>query len=188
MEGETRPGMPLDDKELKENVILLTQLRICIEQRFANDEELQEQFFLLISSIYTNAQLKSTDLVRKLEPTFLSGLRSSLPEMRQKFFALFNSTMRKRLHERLLYILCSQNWEAFGPHFWLKQCEELLFAAVADTAIEISPKEAIVTSVSCGFFMMDSKMRRNFINNGADIDVDGDSLGDLDLGNNVKIL
>lgn len=34
--------------------------------------------------------------------------------------------MRKRLHDRLLYIVCSQNWDAIGSHYWIKQAIELL--------------------------------------------------------------
>ena len=34
--------------------------------------------------------------------------------------------MRPRLHDRLLYIICSQNWDHMGPHYWIKQCIQLL--------------------------------------------------------------
>ena len=33
--------------------------------------------------------------------------------------------MKRRVYERLLYICCSQNWEAMGSHFWIKQCTEV---------------------------------------------------------------
>lgn len=33
--------------------------------------------------------------------------------------------MKRRVYERLLYICCSQNWEAMGSHFWIKQCIEV---------------------------------------------------------------
>lgn len=45
--------------------------------------------------------------------------------------------MRKRLHDRLLYVVCSQNWEAMGPHFWIKQCTELLLSC-ADPAANLA--------------------------------------------------
>ena len=33
--------------------------------------------------------------------------------------------MKRRLFDRLLYITCSQNWEAMSGHFWIKQCLEV---------------------------------------------------------------
>jgi hypothetical protein len=33
--------------------------------------------------------------------------------------------MKRRVYERLLYVTCSQNWEAMGSHFWIKQCIEV---------------------------------------------------------------
>jgi hypothetical protein len=49
-------------------------------------------------------------------------------DTRAKFFEVFDTSMKKRLADRLLYIVCSQNWEAMGPHYWIKQCIELLFS------------------------------------------------------------
>jgi transformation/transcription domain-associated protein len=62
----------------------------------------------------------------KLEPAFLAGLRCVQPAIRAKFFEVFDASMKRRLHDRLMYITCSQNWEAMGPHYWIKQCIELL--------------------------------------------------------------
>lgn len=38
---------------------------------------------------------------------------------------VFNNSIRRRLFDRLLYIIDSQNWEAMGTHYWLKQCMEV---------------------------------------------------------------
>jgi transformation/transcription domain-associated protein len=78
--------------------------------------------------VYTDENLKNTELTSKLEPAFLSGLRCVQPHIRAKFFDVFDTSMKKRLAERLLYIVCSQNWEAMGPHYWIKQCIELLLS------------------------------------------------------------
>ena len=69
--------------------------------------------------------LSTSELPAKLEPAFLAGLRCSQPAIRAKFFDVFDSSIKKRLHERLLYITCSQNWEAMSSHFWIKQCIEV---------------------------------------------------------------
>ena len=50
------------------------------------------------------------------------------PHIRAKFFQVFDTSMRKRLHDRLLYVVCSQNWESMGPHYWIKQIVELMMA------------------------------------------------------------
>ena len=38
---------------------------------------------------------------------------------------MFNGSIPRRVFDRLLYITCSQNWEAMGGHFWIKQCIEV---------------------------------------------------------------
>ena len=40
-------------------------------------------------------------------------------------FQVFNGSIPRRVFDRLLYITCSQNWEAMGSHFWIKQCIEV---------------------------------------------------------------
>ena len=42
--------------------------------------------------------------------------------------------MRKKLQDRLMYVVCSQNWEAMGPHYWVKQCIELMLSAACEAA------------------------------------------------------
>ena len=69
--------------------------------------------------------LSGSDITSKLEPAFLSGLRCAQPLIRAKFFEVFDTSMKRRVYERLLYMCCSQNWEAMGSHFWIKQCIEV---------------------------------------------------------------
>lgn len=84
---------------------------------------------------FRDEHLKSTELTSKLEPAFLSGLRCTQPHIRAKFFEVFDGSMRRRLHDRLLYIICSQNWEAIGPHYWIKQCIELLIVTTVSSML-----------------------------------------------------
>lgn len=62
----------------------------------------------------------------KLEPAFLAGLRCPQPAIRAKFFEVYDQSVRPRIFDRLLYIVCSQNWEHIGQYYWIKQCLELL--------------------------------------------------------------
>lgn len=71
-----------------------------------------------------------TELSSKLEPAFLAGLRCTQPHIRAKFFEVFDQSVRRRIYDRLLYVICSQNWEHIGQHYWIKQCLELLLITV----------------------------------------------------------
>jgi len=106
-------------------------MMVNYEKRFPEDFELQAQFLELVNYVYRDETLVSTELASKLEPAFLSGLRCIQPQIRSRFMEVFDKTMKKKLYDRLLYIFCSQNWEAMGPHFWIKQCIELLLAVSA---------------------------------------------------------
>ena len=122
---------------LKEKSILLAKLMQNVEKRFPDDLELNGQFLEMVNFVYRDDTLKGSELTSKLEPAFLAGLRCVQPAIRAKFFEVFDSSMRKRLHDRLLYVVCSQNWEAMGPHFWIKQCTELLLSC-ADPGTNLS--------------------------------------------------
>jgi transformation/transcription domain-associated protein len=136
---------------LKEKSILLVKMMQYVEKRFPEDAELNGQFLELINYVYRDDNLKNTELTSKLEPAFLSGLRCPQPHIRAKFFEVFDTSMRKRLYDRLLYIVCSQNWESMGPHYWVKQCLELVMstASAATPVTNCSPMSHLpaVTSV-----------------------------------------
>lgn len=86
-----------------------------------------KHFEIIVLSIilHRDESLSGSDITSKLEPAFLSGLRCTQPLIRAKFFEVFDASMKRRVYERLLYICCSQNWEAMGSHFWIKQCIEV---------------------------------------------------------------
>lgn len=82
---------------------------------------------------FRDDSLKTSELTVKLEPAFLAGLRCTQPQIRAKFFEIFDGSMRRRLFDRLMYITSSQNWESMGQHFWLKQCIELIVITAASS-------------------------------------------------------
>ncbi|KAK8783726.1 hypothetical protein V5799_009909, partial [Amblyomma americanum] len=62
-----------------------------------------------------------------------------------------DSTLRRRLHERLLFIVCSQNWETIGPHFWIKQCIELVLGtAVANAPLRSGQTVTLLPAATAG--------------------------------------
>lgn len=117
-------------------------------------------------SIFSSSRdesLKGTELTSKLEPAFMAGLRCVQPHIRAKFFEVFDNSIRRRLHDRLLYILCSQNWENIGQHFWIKQCIELLLVTAVDGAsVQCSTPTVMLPSMTAVYEQADSQEKANF--------------------------
>ncbi|KAJ8927057.1 hypothetical protein NQ314_020525 [Rhamnusium bicolor] len=148
---------------LREKSILLVKMMQYVEKRFPDDNELNAQFLELVNYVYTDKHLKTTELTSKLEPAFLAGLRCSQPHIRAKFFKVFDESMQRRLHDRLLYIVCSQNWDAIGPHYWIKQCIELLLITAApDGGIEMSHESSILPSITSVINCADKQKKEEF--------------------------
>lgn len=74
--------------------------------------------------------------------------------------------MQRRLHDRLLYITSSQNWEAIGPHYWIKQCIELLLVTASpDVKIQMSHESSILPSITSVLNHVDARKREQFYAN-----------------------
>lgn len=91
--------------------------------------------------------------VFKVERQYMFGLRSKDPELRRKFFAVYDDTVQKKLYTRLQYIIQGQDWEALADVFWLKQGLDLLLAVLlVDIHITLASNSArlppLITSSS----------------------------------------
>ncbi|XP_013181191.1 PREDICTED: transformation/transcription domain-associated protein [Papilio xuthus] len=149
---------------LREKSILLVKLMQYVEKRFPDDLELNAHFLDLINYVYRDEHLKMTELSMKLEPAFLAGLRCPQPHIRAKFFEVFDQSVRRRVFDRLLYIVCTQNWEHIGQHYWIKQCLELLLVTcVSSTQIRLSNSKYLVPSISAVINLADSEDRKSFV-------------------------
>ncbi|XP_069681279.1 transformation/transcription domain-associated protein isoform X3 [Periplaneta americana] len=149
---------------LREKSILLVKLMQYVEKRFPDDLELNAQFLDIVNYIYRDETLKCSELTVKLEPAFLAGLRCVQPTIRAKFFEVFDESMKRRLHDRLMYITCSQNWEAMGPHYWIKQCIELLVVTAApNTPIQMSSNANLLPSITSVINLADSAEKDSFV-------------------------
>lgn len=156
---------------LKEKGIILVKLMHFVEKRFS---ELNTQFLEIVLYVYTDEHLKNSELVTKLEPAFLSGLRCSNPALRAKFFQLFNGSIRRLLHDRLLYIFSSQNWEPMGIHYWLKQCIELiLVSAISSSKIKLAEETGVLPNISSVISLAEDPVERehyfNVVVNASDL-------------------
>nr|XP_039255466.1 transformation/transcription domain-associated protein-like [Styela clava] len=148
---------------MREKSHLLLKMMTFIEKRFPDDLELQASFLELVNYVYRDESLIRSDLTSKLEPAFLAGLRCKQPAIRQKFVEVFDRSIKQKLYDRLLYIICSQNWEAMGSHFWIKQCIELLFA-VCDKGTSIFSRGSpyLLPSITNVVNLADSQERQVF--------------------------
>ncbi|XP_054724829.1 transformation/transcription domain-associated protein-like [Uloborus diversus] len=148
---------------IREKSILLVKMMQFIEKRFPNELDLNAQFLELVHYVYKDESLKSTELQSKLEPAFMAGLRCVQPHIRAKFFELFDNSMRRRLHDRMLYIICAQNWETIGSHFWIKQCIELLLVTAVDgIPIQTSTPNVLLPAITAVIEQADSQERATY--------------------------
>lgn len=149
---------------IREKSILLVKLMHYVEKRFTDDLELNASFLELIYYIYHDDYLKQTELTSKLEVAFLSGLRCNQPTIRAKFFGIFDGSMRRLLHDRLLYIICSQAWDTIGQHYWIKQCIELLILTTnTSTQIRNVNDNHLLPSISSVINLTDSEEKKDFV-------------------------
>ncbi|CAF0914846.1 unnamed protein product [Rotaria sp. Silwood1] len=122
---------------LKEKSQLLLKLLQCIDksgrfhQQQTNDNDLTNSFLELILHVYQESNYR--ELCIKLEAAFILGLKSTNQQLRKQFFLILDKNLRKTLHDRLLFIFLSQNWEYLGQHYWIKQCLELFYTCVSST-------------------------------------------------------
>lgn len=149
---------------LREKSILLVKLMQYVEKRFCDDQELNAQFLELVNYIYRDDQLKNSELTSKLEAAFLAGLRCTQPQIRAKFFEVFDGSMRRRLHDRLLYIVCSHAWDSIGQQYWIKQCIELLvLTSNSNSQVQIANESHLLPSISSVINLADSDEKKTFV-------------------------
>ena len=119
---------------------------------------LSQTYYLLIYLLRDEA-LSGSELTSKLEPAFLAGLRCQQPQIRQKFVDVFDGSIKKRIYDRLLYIVCSQNWEAMAGHFWIKQCIEVGDLLCFVLVFRLVPSSEFAAMVNDGSSLLSSVIR-----------------------------
>ncbi|XP_019851030.1 PREDICTED: transformation/transcription domain-associated protein [Amphimedon queenslandica] len=134
---------------IREKSLLLSRMMSFFEKRFPDDLELMAMFLDTVLFVYKDDHLSSNELTAKLEPAFLCGLRCPQVSIRTKFFEVFERSVQQRLYDRLLYIMCSQNWEHCGGHFWIKQCIELIISVGnLEMPLKVSPMSPVLPCIS----------------------------------------
>lgn len=84
----------------------------------------------LIYDIYTDPDLRRSDLTARLENAFILGCRSRDTSLRERFIDLLDSSIPKSLTSRLTYILGVQSWDALADCNWIYLALDLLLSSV----------------------------------------------------------
>ncbi|EDQ87449.1 uncharacterized protein MONBRDRAFT_10012 [Monosiga brevicollis MX1] len=124
---------------LKDKAMFMARVQAAVVSRGFKDSSVLETFLECIMRIFTTPRLRNTDLTQRLEPGFLTGLRSPSDVQREAFFALFDEPNKvASLFDRLDYCFShqTQRWENAGHTFWLKHCLDIvLHGAVLESPV-----------------------------------------------------
>ena len=113
------------------------------------DPTLLHKFLDLVIRIYEDAQITRSELTVRLEHAFLIGTRAQDVVMRNRYMEIFDRSLTRTCTARLIYVLCSQNWDALSDTFWLSQANQLVFGAISmDETIQMHPDDFKVMSPS----------------------------------------
>lgn len=88
---------------------------------------------------------RKTDLIPRLERSFMIGLKAKWEDIREKFFGLYNSAVHSSVSARLHFIFAKEDWGLFGDWLWIRHACELLIATCDVT-------QNIVLNVRCPQF------------------------------------
>jgi phosphatidylinositol kinase/protein kinase (PI-3 family) len=121
----------------KDMVTVLT--RMVVFERFTGQgsEQLMAAYLNIVLSIFGGGDRgeRRPELLHKLERAFMIGLKTPIPSIRAKFFALFDAAADRSPVERLRYTIAKQDWEPLSDSFWIRQALELLLAVIEPTGL-----------------------------------------------------
>ncbi|KAK4773935.1 hypothetical protein SAY87_028954 [Trapa incisa] len=138
----------------KEIVVFLQRFSQVDKQSFSPSalEEWDNKYLQLLYGICSNESkyplALCQEVFQKVERQYMLGFRARDPEMRKKFFTIYNESIAKTTFARLQYIIQIQDWEALGDVYWLKQGLDLLLAIlVMNKPITLASNSARVPSL-----------------------------------------
>lgn len=124
---------------LKEKTAVLHKM-LLFESR--PDPTLLHKFLDLVIRVYEDPKITRTELTVRLEHAFLVGTRAQDVDMRNRFMNIFDRSLAKTAHSRLVYIITSQNWDTLADSFWLSQAIQLIFGAVdMGSSLQLHPED-----------------------------------------------
>ena len=93
--------------------------------------ELHKAFLELVHALHADPNLARPELLQKIEPAFMIGLRTKDAELRAKFFAILQKQSGAAAAQRLAFIIQTQDWESLASTLWLRQVTHLLLSTAS---------------------------------------------------------
>ncbi|KAH3761988.1 transformation/transcription domain-associated protein [Pelomyxa schiedti] len=118
-------------------VVLTPKDKLSFVTKMARFDQVScpELFSLYLDLVYhmhvDHAQLENNG--------FMMGLHSREPATRSKFFELHHQKLPTNVHQRLLYIVSSKDWEGVAHTYWIKQALDLILAVLHIESIQLDP-------------------------------------------------
>lgn len=136
----------------KSAVYPINKEKASLMQKLANFESRGDALFTpyleLVYDIYTNPDLRRSDLTSRLESSFMMGCKAKDSGLRERFMDLLDVSVSRSVFNRITYILAVQSWEVLADHNWIYIALHLLLGS-AD--LQLSPnQERRTTDVSFG--------------------------------------
>ena len=114
------------------------QRMVCYEH--VHSPPLQAAFLHVVHRMYTDPQLARRELLDRIEPAFMFGLRARDPKLRAAFFDVFHRSVGRNTAARLQFLIGTQDNEALASTTWLRHAIQLLVAtADYDAAFGLPP-------------------------------------------------
>ncbi|KAL0949509.1 hypothetical protein HGRIS_009561 [Hohenbuehelia grisea] len=114
---------------LKEKASLLQKM-VILEHRFEPQNPIYHQYLELIFDIYSEPNLRRSDLTSRLEGPYLSGCHATDTALRERFIDLLDMSVPRSLFSRLTYILGVQGWQALAEYNWIYLASHLLLGSI----------------------------------------------------------
>lgn len=144
---------------LKEKTAVLHKM-LLFEARL--DPTLLHKFLDLVIRVYEDPKITRTELTVRLEHAFLVGTRAQDVEMRNRFMNIFDRSLAKTAHSRLVYIITSQNWDTLSDSFWLSQAIQLIFGAIdMGSSLQLHPEDFKMIPPSQLFGTLSNDIRKS---------------------------
>ncbi|KAI9615596.1 hypothetical protein H4Q26_011538 [Puccinia striiformis f. sp. tritici PST-130] len=107
-----------------------TMLVKMMSYELKGDEDLLNEYLQLILDIYLSSSYSRSEFTMRLEPAFLLGCRSRDPEIRTKFMAVFDESIRSEPFARLQYLIGVQNWEPLADINWIHHALDIFLGSI----------------------------------------------------------
>jgi transformation/transcription domain-associated protein len=101
---------------------------------FVHSAELHRAFLRTVLSLYNDPDLERSELLKKIEPAFVVGLRAGDASVRAEFFAILHRSVGRSAVHRLSFVINNNDGDSLSAKLSLRQATRLLLAAASPTS------------------------------------------------------